>query len=373
MNVVGIIKGTGKGLSLSLNGHMDVPYSGSEDDLLYMRPELYHRPAHRLDAQVKDGYLIGVGIGNMKASLAALMVAMKAVKKSGVELQGDLIAACGCGEVGRSPIGRFQGIEYEGAGFGGRYLVTHGIHSDYAICVDNSGLKLAWVQPGIVYLNITVYGLPGGAWATGASKTRAESQNAITKMQPVIDAIQEWADAYPDRATFRSKGGTCRPTAAITSIEAGTPFKSSMRPGSCTITMIVMIPPDIKPIHILKQLREVVGRVTPDSEVDMHQCHLGYEAQGIDGLVDAMQTMHKRLYDEAIDICDVPYCSVYTDTSAYNQNGIPCVKFGLGLSAAERLKVGIDAYDMHPIADMVKGSRLYASFGVDICNRQKLD
>ena len=372
MNVIGIIKGTGGGVSLSYNGHMDVPYSASEDDLLYMSREVYERPAHKLNAFVKDGYIYGCGIGNMKANLAATMIAMKAIKRSGIPLKGDLLATIVCGEIGRTPVGRFQGLEYEGGGFGARYAVTHGAHSDYSICVDNSGLKLTWVQPGIVYLRVMVYGMAGGAWATGAAAGKHTSQNAIIKMQPAIDAIDTWAQTYPDRYTYKCEGGIVRPTASITSIEGGTPYKASMRPGVCTITMIVMISPGTQPLTVVREIQDAVNALKVDAEVEMHQAHLGYEAKGVDGLVEVTRKTFERLFKTTVEICDSPYCSVWTDTNTYNQNGIPCIKLGLGLSADERLKVGIDAYDCHPIATMVKGAHLYATLPLEICNRATL-
>ena len=373
MNAVGIIKGTGGGVSLSFNGHMDVPYSDNEEDLLYMSKALFDRPAHKAKAFVKDGYICGLGIGNMKASLAALLVALKALKSSGVAIKGDIISAAVCGEIGRTPVGRFQGLKYEGGGFGTRYLVTHGFHSDYAICVDNSGLKLAWVQPGIMYLHVTVYGNPGGAWATGAANNRAASQNAVLKMQPVIDAIERWAGDYHKKSTYECAGGTVKPTASITSIEAGTPYKASMRPGVCTVNMIAMIAPGTKPLAVLRDLKRYVDESGVEADVEMHQAHLGYEAEGVDGLVAAARGSYREVFGKEVEICDPPYCSVWTDTNTYNQNGIPCIKLGLGLSAEDRLKVGNDAYDMHPIEAMVMGSKLYARLALDICSRSTLD
>jgi acetylornithine deacetylase/succinyl-diaminopimelate desuccinylase-like protein len=372
MNSIGVLKGTGNGVNLALNGHMDVPYSGAEDDLLYMDEEQFRRPAHTTQPFVKDGFIHGVGVGNMKASLAALMVAMKALKTSGVSLKGDLIATAVCGEIGRTPVGRFQGVQYEGAGFGSRYAVTHGPHPDYAICVDNSGLKLTWVQPGVMYLRVKVAGLPGGAWATGTSTDRAKSQNAIIKMIAVIDAVEKWAADYHKRAVYECPGGTVKPSAAITSIEAGTPYKASMRPGICNITLIVMTPPDVKPRTIVRELQDATRATGVDAEVKMHLAYLGYEAEGVSGLVDVIQTAHKKLHGKEVEICDPPYCSVWTDTNIYNQNGIPCVKLGLGWSAEDRLKIGNDAYDMHRIDDMVKGSRLYAAMAMEVCSREKL-
>jgi acetylornithine deacetylase/succinyl-diaminopimelate desuccinylase-like protein len=372
MNVVATLKGAGSGVSLSYNGHMDVPYSSAEDDLLYMSKESFDRPAHRLDAFVKDGYIYGCGIGNMKANLAAAMVAMKALKESGATLKGDMKVIAVCGEIGRTPVGRYQGLEYEGAGFGARHAVTHGAHTDYSICIDNSGLKLTWVQPGIVYLRVTVYGLAGGAWATGGAAGRHTSQNAIIKMQPVVEAIERWAKEYPDRYTYKCEGGIVRPTASITSIEAGTPFKASMRPGVCTITMIAMISPGTKPLTVVREIEKAVKAEKVDADVSMHQAHLGYEAQGIDGLVGVTRATFEELFKTPLEMCDSPYCSVWTDTNTFNQNGIPCIKLGLGLSAEERLKVGNDAYDCHPISSMVKGAQLFAALPLEICNRDKL-
>src|SRR6185369_9405489 len=83
VNVVGIIEGTGGGASLQLNGHLDTNYSGDTDDLVFMSPELFRRPQHTKRAYVRDGRIYGIGIGNMKAGLAAMLTSIKAVKQSG--------------------------------------------------------------------------------------------------------------------------------------------------------------------------------------------------------------------------------------------------------------------------------------------------
>jgi acetylornithine deacetylase/succinyl-diaminopimelate desuccinylase-like protein len=215
--------------------------------------------------------------------------------------------------------------------------------------------------------------MPGGAWATGSATNRAASQNAVIKMQPVIDAVERWAADYHRKSTYTCAGGTVKPTASITSVEAGTPYKASMRPGVCTLNMIAMIAPGTRPLAVLRDLKSYIDESGVDAEVTMHQAHLGYEAQGVDGLVEAARGAYRSVLGRELEICDPPYCSVWTDTNTYNQNGIPCIKLGLGLSAEDRLKVGNDAYDMHPIAAMVAGSRLYARLALDICNRDTLD
>jgi acetylornithine deacetylase/succinyl-diaminopimelate desuccinylase-like protein len=239
--------------------------------------------------------------------------------------------------------------------------------------VDNSGLKITWVQPGLVSLRITVYGLPGGAWATGSTAGRETSQNAIIKMTPVIDAIEKWSEGYSKRRTYTCPGGTVIPAAHITSMEAGTPYKASMRPGVCAISVIAMVPPGLKPLEVAKEVKDVIREAGVDAEVEMYRSCLGFEAEGISGLVKVIENSYEQLFHSKLEICDPPYCSVWTDTSTYNEMGIPCVKIGVGMSAADRLTRGNDAYDEHSIDDMVKAAKLYTMIALEVCSRTALD
>lgn len=178
VNVIGTLPGSGDGVSLQLNGHLDTNYSGDQDDLVYMSPRLFAREEHSMRAYVRDGRIYGVGIGNMKAGLAAMLTTIKALRRSGVTLRGDFMIAGVSGENGGAPVDRYQGVAYEGAGFGTAHLLGHGGHTDYAICADNSNLKMTWVSPGMVLLRITVYGLPGGAWATPSAAGSPAAERA---------------------------------------------------------------------------------------------------------------------------------------------------------------------------------------------------
>src|SRR5262245_15262193 len=256
VNVVGTIAGTGKGVSLQLNGHLDTNYSGDEDDLIYMSPDLYNREQHTTRAYVRDGRIYGVGIGNMKAGLAAMLASIKAVRRSGVSLRGDFVVAGVAGENGGAPVDRYQGVQYEGGGFGTAHLLAHGVQTDYAICADNSNFKMTWVSPGQVLLRITVYGLPGGAWATAHASGRAASQNAVIKMVPVIEAIEAWSADYSVRHRYTCEGGDLTPTAHIGHIEGGRPYNMAVRPGVCAISVLVMTPPGLRPVDVVREVKQ---------------------------------------------------------------------------------------------------------------------
>lgn len=373
VNVVGIIEGTGGGVSLQLNGHLDTNYSGNEDDLVFMSPELFRRPQHTKRAYVRDGRIYGIGIGNMKAGLAAMLTSIKAVRQSGIALKGDFVVAGVCGENGGAPVDRYQGVEYEGGGFGTAHLLSHGIQTDYAICADNSNFKMTWVSPGMVLLRVTVYGLPGGAWATAQATGRSASQNAIIKMLPVIEALEAWSADYGVRHRYTCEGGDLTPTAHIGHIEGGRPYNMAVRPGVCAISVLVMTPPGLRPVDVVREVKEALRPTGADAMVEPYRTSMGYEAQNISGLVRVLRERHEGLFGAALAVCDPPYCGPWTDTAVYNERGIPCLKLGLGLSAAERLKVGIGAYDEHPIEDIVRAAKLYAVTAVDVCSRQRLD
>src|SRR5438094_7446019 len=107
---IAMLRGTGGGASLMLNGHTDInaltrrwrrdPWTPSlEGDRLY-----------------------GHGVQNMKGGLASIVMAAEAVRRSGVRLAGDLVVACVAGET--------QG------GAGTHYLMQRGFRPDAAVVAE---------------------------------------------------------------------------------------------------------------------------------------------------------------------------------------------------------------------------------------------
>ena len=154
-NAVGILRGDGSGLSLGFNGHTDTSFTGTPEDLrMVARVE----PDAELKGAIVGDKVRGLGISNMKGGVAAFMMAGKALKESGVKLKGDVILAAVVGEISRTPIGPWQTKEYRGEGVGTRHLLTHGMHSDYAVVADGSDLNIVWAQNGVVLVKISTFG-----------------------------------------------------------------------------------------------------------------------------------------------------------------------------------------------------------------------
>ena len=102
-NAIGIIKGKGGGPTLMLNGHMDTSFVGNLTGPEEFMPDL---PGYRPKAVIDDDWIYGLGVYNMKASLAAFIHVAEAIKRAGVELEGDVVIACVAGEIEKAQVDR---------------------------------------------------------------------------------------------------------------------------------------------------------------------------------------------------------------------------------------------------------------------------
>lgn len=128
-STVGILKGSGGGQSLMLNGHIDtVGVEGMKNPF---------------SAEIKAGMLYGRGAYDMKGSIAACMAAIKALVEADVSLRGDVLLAAVADEEYAS-IGTADIIE--------RYTV------DAAIVTEPTEMKLCLAHKGFVWLEVETTG-----------------------------------------------------------------------------------------------------------------------------------------------------------------------------------------------------------------------
>ncbi len=85
-NVVAVIRGTGKGPDIMLNGHLDVVPAGDESNWNPFKP---------FSGEIDENRnIVGRGVCDLKAGLAAQFFALKVFKEAvdeGLKLPGDLI------------------------------------------------------------------------------------------------------------------------------------------------------------------------------------------------------------------------------------------------------------------------------------------
>ena len=361
-NAVGIVKGDGTGISLGFNGHMDTSFTGTSADA---RMVAGLEPESDLTGRIVGDKVQGLGISNMKAGLAAFMIAGKALKASGVLLKGDVVLAAVVGEISRTPIGPWQGQDYRGEGVGTRHLLTHGMHTDYAVCCDGSDLNIVWTQTGVVQAKITTFGKAEAAWGTKRSAYPMEKVNAIVKMTKIIAAIERWGAEFEEKHIYSSPTGPLLPKVNIGAIEGGAPYRPNYFPGVCSIYVDIRMPPQLRPVAIKHEMEQALKGIGVEYELEFYKSLLGYEGKNVEPLVKSAEAIYQRLFGEKIKAESPDRASIWTDTNIYNELGIPAIKIG---PRGRRISARNEEID---IDVMVKAAQLYALMALDICGRAR--
>ena len=133
--LVARIKGMGNRRSLVFCGHMDTVPQG---DMPWQ-----HAP---FDATEIDGRIYGRGASDMKGGLAALTLAMIAIAKGDVSLQGDLVLAATAGE--------------EVDCLGARAMIEDGVLNDAGAMIigEPSNGEIFVAHKGALWIEIVSYG-----------------------------------------------------------------------------------------------------------------------------------------------------------------------------------------------------------------------
>ena len=130
VNVVGVFKGSGGGRSLLLNAHLDtVGVEGMDID--------------PFSGEIRDGRLYGRGSQDMKASLAAMMAAAKALVDAHITLRGDLLITAVADE------------EY--ASIGTETLIK-AFTADAAIVTEPTDMHVCRTHRGFIWFDIETFG-----------------------------------------------------------------------------------------------------------------------------------------------------------------------------------------------------------------------
>jgi len=161
-NVVSILKGTGEGRSLLLNGHIDVIPEGS--------PENWKHGCWSAD--IENGRIYGRGASDMKSGIASMTMALKAIKACGIQLKGDVISE--------------YVMDEELSGNGTLACVIKGYKADAGICCETSSMHVQPGSIGRIWFEIKVKGKAAGI------QHRYEGINAIDLGYLVMNAVTKF-------------------------------------------------------------------------------------------------------------------------------------------------------------------------------------
>src|SRR5205085_175547 len=108
-----------------------------------------------------------------------------------------------------------------------------------------------------------------------------------------------------------------------------------------------------------------------DYTVEFYLSQRGYEGQGVEPLVDAIQDAYQLVAGAPLSPIHPAQTSMWTDTNLYHEAGIPAVKFGTG-AALKRSTDGemggmARLFDTTSVEDLLKLTRIFAATATRIC------
>jgi acetylornithine deacetylase/succinyl-diaminopimelate desuccinylase-like protein len=370
MNAVGFLKGTGGGLSLTFNGHMDTVFSFVAEERMIAGVTA---PEEKLKAVLKQDRIEGPGIVNDKGPVAAFMTAAKAIRNSGIELSGDLILAAVAGEIERAPVGIYQGHPYIGNGIGTYHLLSQGMLSDYVIVAEPSGFGVTWALPGRMYLEISTHGKCAYGPYLEDRSTMVESPNAIVKMAKLIEIIEEWAAEYEEKNKYKFSGGVIVPRVNIGAISGGLPFKPNYSAARCSIYVDVHLPPGFEPLAVKRELEHLVASSGLAADITSYRCQKGYQGKEPAVLMKAIREAYRTVLGKRPNRILPRYTSTWNDLNIYLEKGIPGIKFGPPYREATNgeEKTGPGRRESLKISDLINMAKMYALAALGICQQEK--
>ncbi|MHA2365766.1 MAG: ArgE/DapE family deacylase [Candidatus Hodarchaeales archaeon] len=235
-NVTGVLKGDGSGPSLCLSGHVDV-VSPEPVDQWTRKP---------WGGEVEENMLFGRGAGDMKAGIAANLIAVQALIETNTKLKGNVFLE--------------TTIEEEDGGVGGvLYMRMTQPKYDAAIIPEPSTHTIGVASAGVMYFRVKTPGIPAHA------ATAHFGVNAIMKMMPIIEVINKLHE-YRQKTisyTYAEQDETMKGRATtinVGKIQAGD-WPSTV-PGDCTIECRIGWPPGETQEQVMKQVEDVVKQTS---------------------------------------------------------------------------------------------------------------
>lgn len=224
--------GSDHGKSLILNGHIDVV--SPEPRSQWVRDPF--------TAHVEDGWLYGRGAADMKCGLAAILGAVKGLRRLGLEPH--------------APIHVQSVVEEECTGNGSLQTVLSGYTADAALIAEPFGAAITTSQVGVLWFQVKILGLAGHAAEGGRAINAIEKSLKMIQALRVLEAEMNASppppyDRYP------------HPIGLNVGMIHGGDWPSTV-PGECTIGYRIAMYPGMK----VRDLKDRIEAIVAEAAVD---------------------------------------------------------------------------------------------------------
>lgn len=350
-NVVARWVGVGGGKNLMFNGHMDTSNTGQEEFLTGI--------GYKPQAVVKDGFIYGLGIYNMKGALVCYTHAVRALQRAGVKLKGDVIVAAVAGEIEKTQWGEFQGKEYRGYGYGTHYLVNHGVLPDMCILGEPTDTHVVLEHFGSMWVRISCTGI----YVHTAFCEGREEMNSIRRMYELMDTVMKWIAGWEKNASHGGKKALVN----LGGIRGGHAWRASRTPEKTDLFLDVRVPPTIPMSEARRNIQQMFFELEnkhPDwgLEFETYVSVPGARISEEHEMIRAIDVNHERIMGAPPQREVVTWCS---DASVLSRYGVETVNYGPSSGPRDHQGEKVE------IKTLVDITRIYALVAAEICGVQQ--
>ncbi len=329
-NLIGTLKGSGEGKNLMFNGHTDTV-------------GIRNMSIEPLKPLVENGRLHGRGSCDMKGPIAAMIVALKTLSESKVELKGSVSLSTVVGE-------EFDNI-------GANKLVTEkqfGKLTQALIVGEPTSLQLAIKHKGFANIEVEVQG------KAAHGSVPEKGIDAIEKAAKIIVEMEKL------KKTFSSKKDPLlgQPKMHTSTIEGGREW--SVVPDRCVVRFELRTIPGYATSQALKDVENIIrelGSKDPDLRAKVglflsgEPLNTSYDEPMIKGLQKAIKAV-KGIQPQIIGL---PF---YTEAAIFAKAlNVPACIIGPGDIAQAH-----SADEFVRVSEVVEAARIYALTAIDFVN-----
>lgn len=314
-SLVAIVRGTGGGRSLMLNGHLDTVSLADYD-------------GDPLDPQIRDGRMYGRGTFDMKGGIAAMMVAAARATAHG-SLRGDVTLAC---------------VADEEHGSSGTEEVLESFSADAAIVTEPSHLEVTLAHKGFAWFEVEIEG-------RAAHGSRPElGIDAIAKAGHFLVALEELGRCLAEGPAHPLLGAG---TVHASVIHGGE--EPSTYPAHCRITLERRTVPGEGADTVQAELTAVLDHLAATVPDFRYRLTIGlhrepFEADPNASIVRTLTHHAEHALGHRPAVRGEPY---WTDCALLDRAGIPCLLFGADGAGAHAATEYVDLASLDRLTDIL--------------------
>jgi acetylornithine deacetylase/succinyl-diaminopimelate desuccinylase-like protein len=340
-----------EGPTLIFNDHLDT-YPSCD-------PKEWHMTGHNpYNATLHDKYLYGRGTSDTRGNMTCQLMAIAALHKAGVKLQGQLVCAYTVDEERHGKAGALH------------LLNEWGLTGDYEITAEPTawtkdeewGIGIALAHSGLCLLDLETTGVRSHIWRPD------EGVNPILHMTRLIEALHQTSFTHEAPQIY----GPTPPSICPVRFEAGKIGEGQFTPPTCRARVwVIGLVPGMTYESIVQDIRKVIDQL--QAEDPTFQAAIvpvageTFVPASIEVSKDAAHVQAiSKAYERVLGKQPVLYRkNAYCDTLRFSHSGIPSITFGPGEDGWPPVNEYID------MEKVVTATQIYALFLLDFFQAQK--